>query len=178
MKILAVDTCAGDFQINLHKFRGSLIISIPWVEQSYLCSKHEILQSESFFWLLRCTQWSMHLRVDSAFNSMPKCMQRILSVMHLKMSQSMETVTRALLLTQVCSRGQDRLSGLRHVEEEEEARSLPNRIRVLRLCFPHLKVCMAPMGNCNFSGRITELRTPSGVLVDINATNFSKRLIY
>lgn len=64
------------------------------------------------------------------------------TLIHLKMSHcSMETVMSALLLTQVCSRGQNRLSGLfhGHVEEEEEARSLPNRNRVLRLCFPHLR---------------------------------------
>lgn len=146
----------GDFQANPHKFGGSLITSIHWVEQSYLRSKHEILQSESFFWLLRCTQWSVQLWVNIAFNSTSKCMQRTLTVMHLKMSQSMETVTRTLFLTQVCSRGQDRLSRLFHGHVEEEARSLPNHSGVLGLSFPHLKDCISPMGNCNFSGRITD----------------------
>lgn len=70
--------------------------------------------------------------------------------MHLKMSQSMETVTRTLFLTQVCSRGQDRLSRLFHGHVEEEARSLPNHSGVLGLSFPHLKDCISPMGNCNF----------------------------
>jgi len=53
---------------------------------------------------------------------------------------SMKTLMSALLPTQVCSQGQNRLSVLFCGHVEEEAHSFPNHNRLLQLRFPHLRL--------------------------------------
>ena len=146
-----VKSCCTHMRLDIFKL---MVINAesPWLfkfvdynRPIYAPNEHEILQIYSFIWHLRWTEWSMCLQVDNTYTVYVKTYQKhTLTLLHLKASPcSMETLMSALLLTQVCSQGQKRLSVLLcgHVEEEEEeARSLPNRNTLLRLCFPHLRL--------------------------------------